>query len=115
MSKYLYHSWGKNPEQKAVEKEYNKQYYQEHKAEIREKRMDKLRKASQDASDYKLFKTNLMKNKGASGTARNEAAKAEKAYNDNWWKLHDERMGDIAGKVTVDLGSAFVDQLLKGE
>lgn len=31
MEEYLEHSWGKKPEQKAREKQYNKEYYQKHK------------------------------------------------------------------------------------
>ena len=38
---YLAHSWGKKPEQKAAEKKYNHEYWEEHKEEIMEKRRDR--------------------------------------------------------------------------
>ena len=65
MNDYLEHSWGKKPEQKAREKEYNAEYYRKHK--------DKWKKY-----DRWLHDSNAPNRRASEAAAANEKAKAKR-------------------------------------
>lgn len=113
MSNYLSHSWGKNPEQKQREKEYNHEYYEKHKSEIRAQRLEKLSKARRDATNYALFKVDSIKSRSAAGTAKNEAEKAAKQYakaHDNLWKY--SMTVDALPVAVCESGKTFAELLI---
>ena len=67
MEDYLQHSWGKKPEQKAREKQYNAEYYKKHK--------DKWEKESVDNTDYRA-RMNGMENYRREDTGADKKSKA---------------------------------------
>lgn len=60
---YFEHSWGKEPEQKAREKEYNHQYWEEHKEEIKAKRRAKKNGQGGSSSDSEDSRSDFERNR----------------------------------------------------
>lgn len=74
------HSWGKKPEQKKREREYNHQYWIDHKEEIMRKRRAKKGGSSEDYEKNRAALEEARKNRGDEDYSREAAKSVEDLY-----------------------------------
>ena len=112
MEDYLQHSWGKKPEQKAREKQYNKEYYQKHKDKwknLNDKHWkDAAESEAKAAKERSRYWTNAANDAERSGPTQKSTS--SKDYNEmakTLQSLSDRVLSDYESKIYKDAAKGY--------